>query len=107
MAEVAAGCQDQTLVEVAGGLRKWDGGHVPVDGSAADSSVDLVKQVEHLEAALESRTVIARAQGILMERYNVDADAAIAILKRASADQQLKVREIAAGLVETRQLPGI
>ena len=43
--------------------------------------------------------------GILMERYEIDADAAIAVLKRASSDLNIKVREVAAILVTTRQLP--
>ena len=76
-----------------------------LDGDAPGGWVSAMDRVRQLEAALESRTVIARAQGILMERYNVDGDAAIAILKRASSTMNLKVRDVAVTLIETRQLP--
>ncbi|GAB6983533.1 ANTAR domain-containing protein [Nocardioides pyridinolyticus] len=72
-----------------------------------DNWVTARERIEQLEAALESRTVIARAQGILMERYGVDADAAFAILKRTSNTMNVKVVDIAASLIETRRLPGV
>ncbi|HEU5037515.1 MAG TPA: ANTAR domain-containing protein [Nocardioides sp.] len=76
-----------------------------VEQSAADGPVEAQTRIAQLEAALESRSTIARAQGLLMERYNIDADGAIAILKRASSTMNVKVRAVAAMLVETRQLP--
>ncbi|MFC7496417.1 MULTISPECIES: ANTAR domain-containing protein [unclassified Nocardioides] len=65
----------------------------------------LEKRIHELEAALETRATIARAQGILMERYEVDADAAFAALQRISSQSNLPVREIARYLVETGRLP--
>lgn len=63
-------------------------GQPPVNGwvSAAD-------RIQQLEAALDSGTIIARAQGILMERYEVNADAAFAVLKRTSNELNVKVRD--------------
>lgn len=75
------------------------------DQPVADGWVGAAERIRQLEAALESRTVIARAQGILMERYEVDADAAIAILKRASSTMNIKLHHVAESLIETRQPP--
>lgn len=57
--------------------------------------------VDQLRAGLESRTVIGQAQGILMERERVTAHEAFAILRTASQYRNVKLREIAAQVVET------
>ena len=41
-----------------------------------------------------------------MERYDIDEEAAIAILKRTSSTMNPQLVAVAASLVETRQLPG-
>jgi GAF domain-containing protein len=48
-----------------------------------------------LNAALLTRSVIARAQGLLMERYGVTEDRAFGVLKRISQDNNVKIREVA------------
>ena len=53
-----------------------------------------------------NRDVIGQAKGIIMERYNLDADAAFRTLKRISQDQNKKLHEIARQVTETRELPG-
>lgn len=80
-------------------------GREDADQTVAEVLCCALERISQLEAALETRSVIARAQGILMERYDIDADAAIAVLKRTSNDLQIKVHHVAAMLVETRQLP--
>jgi AmiR/NasT family two-component response regulator len=80
-------------------------GREDVDQTVADVLGSALERISQLEAALETRSVIARAQGILMERYDIDADAAIAVLKRTSTALPLKVHHVSAMLVETRQLP--
>lgn len=65
----------------------------------------LEERIRQLEAALRSRTVIARAQGVLMERYEVGADEAFAVLERLSSQSHIPVATIAAQLVATRRLP--
>lgn len=57
-------------------------------------------QVRHLYRALEGRDLIGQAKGILMERENVDADAAFAMLVTASQHANRKLREIAAAVVD-------
>ena len=50
-------------------------------------------------------TVIAQACGLVMERYNIDAVRAFALLTRVSSTQNIKMRDVAAELVFTRVLP--
>ena len=58
-----------------------------------------------LESVREARTVVGQAQGILMERFDLDADAAFSVLRRWSQQGNVKLREVAAQLVETRRVP--
>jgi AmiR/NasT family two-component response regulator len=78
-----------------------------LEDSPAARPDDPVDRIRQLEEALQTRTVIARAQGMLMERYEIGADAAFEALKRISSQTNLPVREVARSLVETRHLPGI
>lgn len=64
------------------------------------------QEVESLNSAVASRTVIGQAEGILMERYDLQAEEAFAVLRRVSQDSNVKVAEIASDLVRTRQTPG-
>lgn len=56
-------------------------------------------RVANLERALLTRSVIGRAQGIVMERYAVSADEAMAYLRRQSQASQRTLADIAATLV--------
>jgi hypothetical protein len=49
--------------------------------------------------ALLSRGLIGQAIGIVMERYGIDETRAHAFLVRASRDGNIKLRDIAAGIV--------
>jgi GAF domain-containing protein len=69
-------------------------------------AVAAAQRIEQLEAALDSRTVIAQACGMLMERFDMDAVRAFALLTRLSSSQNVKVRDVAARLVLTRRIPG-
>ncbi len=60
---------------------------------------------EHLHAALRTRELIGQAQGILMERERITADQAFDVLRRASQDLNIKLREVAVNLVETGEAP--
>jgi ribosomal protein S13 len=53
------------------------------------------QRTDHLRAALLNRDVIGQAKGIIMERYNIDADAAFSTLKRISQAQNMKLHEVA------------
>lgn len=62
---------------------------------------------EQLKDALRSRDVIGQAKGILMAQEGVDDEAAFAMLRQASQSKNVKLRDIAAAVVETtrRQAP--
>lgn len=66
---------------------------------------DLECQVETLGVAVEHRTTIGMALGIIMERLGNDHDAAFEYLSRCSQAQNEKVYELALAVVETRELP--
>lgn len=68
-------------------------------------AVAAAQHLEHFETALDSRTVIAQACGLVMERFNIDSIQAFALLSRLSQNQNVKLRDIAAELVLTRRLP--
>ncbi|WP_433782657.1 ANTAR domain-containing protein [Actinomycetospora sp. CA-101289] len=59
-------------------------------------------RVEHLDRAIVRRDVIGQAKGILMQRYDVDAEEAFARLRRASQHTNTKLYDIAAWLVACR-----
>jgi GAF domain-containing protein len=55
--------------------------------------------------AVDSRKLIGQAQGILMERFSIEAPQAFAMLRRYSQDHNIKLREVARLLTETRRFP--
>lgn len=60
---------------------------------------------ENLQIALDARKLIGQAQGILMERYQLDEVRAFEVLRRYSQLHNLKLRAVARMLVDTRKLP--
>ena len=60
---------------------------------------------DQLIGSLDARDLIGQAKGILMERYKVDAQKAFALLVRASQHTNRKLRDVAAELAMTGQLP--
>lgn len=65
------------------------------------------ERVRHLLTALEHRTVIGQATGIVMERYKLRKEAAFAALLRLSSERNRKVYEIAEELVEEGHSEGL
>ena len=63
------------------------------------------ERIEQLTQALEHRTVIGIALGMLMERFEFDQDEAFAYLRRCSQGQNRKLYDLAVEFVETRRLP--
>lgn len=55
--------------------------------------------------ALETRTVIGQAQGILMHRFDIDSATAFALLRQHSMNTNTPVRDLAEYIVEARDLP--
>jgi AmiR/NasT family two-component response regulator len=61
--------------------------------------------IKQLTEAVEHRTVIGQALGILMERFDFDGEHAFGYLARCSQGQNRKLYDIAVEFVETRELP--
>ena len=70
-------------------------------------AVSQLKERRSLQSAIASRTLIGQAEGILMERYGLDGDAAFNALRRVSQNRNVKLRDVAAELVKTRELVGL
>ena len=72
---------------------------------AAHAAVALghAREVDQLHQALQSSRTIGTAIGIVMERYHLDRDRAFGFLTRASSHANLKVRDVAARIVESTE----
>jgi GAF domain-containing protein len=79
------------------------------DGSAfaviVAIAISEARSNENKDVALDTRALIGQATGIVMERYDVDAVRAMALLKRISQESNVKMRDVAAELIRTRSLP--
>jgi len=69
----------------------------------ADAHWQLGEQARNMGLAMQSRAVIEQAKGVLMAQRHVDADQAFEILREASQRYNRKLRDIAAGIVESTQ----
>jgi GAF domain-containing protein len=65
------------------------------------------KRLQNLHGALSSRLVIGRAEGILMNRELITGDQAFDLLRRASQQLNIKLREIAQFVVDTGDIPDL
>jgi GAF domain-containing protein len=74
---------------------------------ARHASVALAsaRQEATLRQAIDARKLVGQAQGILMERFDIDGDQAFAVLRRYSQDYNIKLRDVAQRLIDTRKLP--
>lgn len=63
------------------------------------------RKIENLRHAVDARKQIGKAQGILMERFDLTADQAFAVLPHYSQDNNVKLQVVADRLIETRDLP--
>jgi AmiR/NasT family two-component response regulator len=68
-------------------------------------AVSRVQAEDTLWRAVDSRKLIGQAQGILMERYGLDADHAFEVLRRYSQNGNVKLRNVAQMVVDSRELP--
>lgn len=75
-------------------------------GSVASAALSSAQTEEQLQAAVQSRTLIGQAQGMIMERYGLSDQSAFAVLSRISQDTNERLVEVARTIVTTRRLPG-
>lgn len=75
---------------------------------AAMAAVALARSLndEQLATALESRTVIGQATGIIMERYGLDDKRAFEVMRRISSHDNIKLRDLAVRVVTDHPLEG-
>lgn len=64
----------------------------------------LRDQVDTLQETLESRKVIERAKGILMQRRQLSEDEAYDLMRQRARDRHCKVKDIAQAIVEAESL---
>lgn len=104
--------------ETLGALNLYSGQQ---DGFAERSQVDLAlafaalagtalafaRRATTMQAAVSSRHVIGMAQGIVMERFDIDQHQSFELLRRLSSTTNVKLRDVAAQIVETRTIPEV
>jgi AmiR/NasT family two-component response regulator len=82
-------------------FRDEEGGGERVAALEADALLrdariaELVQEVEGLRAAMEHRSVIEQAKGVLMHSMRCSPDAAFAVLVAASQRENVKLRDVA------------
>jgi GAF domain-containing protein len=69
----------------------------------ADAHWQLSEQARNMRLAMESRATIEQAKGVLMAQRHVTAEQAFEILREASQRYNRKLRDIAAGILESTQ----
>ena len=104
-----------TFSDVIGALRMYsveedafaaeDHGEGLARGARVAIGVLAAQRAEQFETALDTRTVIGQACGMVMERYGLDAAAAFGLLTRISSTENVKLRDVATAVVARRTLP--
>jgi len=74
-------------------------------GQQVSIAIAIAVEREQLVRARNSRGIVGQAQGILMERYQMDAEQAFAVLRRYSSHLNQKLRLVAERVVYDRSLP--
>jgi GAF domain-containing protein len=101
--------------EVLGALNMYSTGTAAYDSDAVDlalvfashaaTAISNARLVDGLQTALQSRHLIGVAQGILMAQYDMGLETAFEVLRRYSSHANVKLRDIAMQVVESRSLP--
>ena len=71
----------------------------------ATTALSSARRASTLQTAVSSRHVIGMAQGIAMERYGIDQHQSFELLRRLSSTTNVKLRDVASQIVETRAIP--
>ena len=104
-----------TSQQVIGSLNLYDPEPGAFDEADADVAHMLARHAavamqhargdEHLRKAVDARNLVGQAQGILMERFDLDADRAFEVLRRYSQHHNIKLHLVAQQLIDSRTLP--
>lgn len=74
-------------------------------GRHASIALATAREESGLRQAISARHVVGLAQGILMERYGLDAERAFSLLRRYSRHNNIKLRVVAERIIATGRLP--
>jgi GAF domain-containing protein len=74
-------------------------------GRHAAVALETARSDENLWKAIDARNLIGQAQGILMERFGIDAEQAFAVLRRYSQANNTKLNVVAERLIDSGRLP--
>lgn len=77
------------------------------DPPCPDSLEAATRQIANLENALERRTVIGQATGLVMERFGLAPEVAFEVLRRLSQEHNRKLYDIAVELVSDGHAAGL
>ena len=104
-----------TSQQVIGSLNLYDPAPGAFDSADADVAHMLARHAavamehargdEHLRKAVDARNLVGQAQGILMERFDLDAARAFEVLRRYSQHHNRKLHLVAQDLIDSRTLP--
>ena len=70
--------------------------------SHARVALGYASELQTLQGAIGSREIIGKAIGIVMERYRLSSERAFEFLIRTSQNSNIKMRDVAAGVVDIR-----
>jgi GAF domain-containing protein len=73
----------------------------------ATIALEKIRLESRLRLAIDGRTIIGQAQGIVMERYGLSAEQAFSLLVRYSQQRNVKLRLLADEVAQSRMLPSI
>lgn len=88
----------------------FDAGDVEVAAILARHAAIAIadeRRVAELRAAVDTRTVIGLAQGILMERYSLDAGGASELLEGYAHASNTELQDVADSIIKHRRLPPV
>jgi GAF domain-containing protein len=86
-------------------FKREDMAVIEIFADRAARALEVARDNGNLVAALDTRKLVGQAQGILMERFDLDADRAFGFLVRQSQDRNVKLRAIAEWIVNNRDKP--
>jgi transcriptional regulator with GAF, ATPase, and Fis domain len=72
----------------------------------ASAALTLQTQIVGLQTGMQTRHSIGVAQGLLMHRYGLDQENAFQVMRRLSSHQNIKLRDIAARVIDEFQQTG-
>jgi hypothetical protein len=101
-----------TVVTIGEGVRNEHGEIITVSGYLIDVTDALHRDIQAatrmaVELSAKTRAVIEQAKGALMITYGLDEDEAFALLRWHSQHSNIKLRDIATGITDRSNDPGI